>query len=114
MVDLSHSDYLQLVLSDQRQVKLWWKGMDAPGPTSREALRLRLVRTGKTWTVQQYIYASLILFVAMTLLVWLKSGSLPLGLGVGVVVGDLLADLARGQSFGHGAPFRPALRPSGT
>jgi len=58
------------------------------GQVSRkEALRLRLVRTGKTWTVQQYVYASLILFVAMTLLVWLKSGSLPLGLGVGVVLG---------------------------
>jgi tight adherence protein B len=59
-----------------------------PGSQSRrEALRLRLVRTGKTWTVQQYIYASLGLELAMTALVWLKSGSLALGLGVGVVIG---------------------------
>ena len=55
--------------------------------TRKEVLRLRLIRTGKNWTVQQYIYATVGLVVGMTLLVWLKSGSLGLGLGVGVVLG---------------------------
>jgi tight adherence protein B len=60
----------------------------AAGSQSRkEALRLRLVRTGKGWTVQQYLYWSLGLSAAVGLLVWLKSGSLLFGLGVGVVVG---------------------------
>lgn len=44
MVDLSHSDYLLLTLSDQRQVRLWWKGMDTAGVDSREALARRLRR----------------------------------------------------------------------
>jgi cell division septal protein FtsQ len=44
MVDLAHSDYLQLTLSDQRQVRLWWKGMDTAGVDSREALARRLRR----------------------------------------------------------------------
>ncbi len=55
--------------------------------TRQEALRLRLLRTGKNWTVQQYIYSTLGLMVGMTLLVWLKSGSPGLGLAVGVVIG---------------------------
>jgi tight adherence protein B len=53
----------------------------------KEVLRLRLVRTGKPWTVQQYMYASLGLMVGVTLLIWMKSGSLALGLGVGVLLG---------------------------
>ena len=43
-IDLSHSDYLQLTLADQRQVRLWWKGMDTAGVDSREALGRRLKR----------------------------------------------------------------------
>ena len=53
----------------------------------REALRLRLLRTGKGWTVQQYTTWSIGLLVAITLLIWLKSGSLVFGLAVGVVIG---------------------------
>jgi tight adherence protein B len=55
--------------------------------TRKEALRLRLLRTGKGWTVQKYMYISLSMIVGITLLVWLKSGSIGLGLAVGVVVG---------------------------
>jgi len=55
--------------------------------TRKEALRLRLLRTGKGWTVQQYMYVSLSMIVGISLLVWLKSGSLGLGLAVGVVIG---------------------------
>ncbi|MEI8243775.1 MAG: FtsQ-type POTRA domain-containing protein [bacterium] len=44
-VDISRPDYLHLTLRDQRQVKLWWKGMDAPtGGDSRDALGRRLKR----------------------------------------------------------------------
>ena len=59
----------------------------AGSQSRREALRLRLVRTGKTWTVPQYMYASAGLAILISLLVWLKSGSLALGLGVGVLIG---------------------------
>jgi len=45
VVDVSRTDYLELTLRDQREVKLWWKGMDAPaGGDSREALGKRLKR----------------------------------------------------------------------
>ena len=53
----------------------------------REALRLRLLRTGKGWTVQQYATWSIGLLAAMTVLIWLKSGSLVFGLAVGVMIG---------------------------
>lgn len=43
-VDISRPDYLQLVLSDQRQVKFWWQGLDAPTANSSDALALRLKR----------------------------------------------------------------------
>jgi len=55
--------------------------------TRKEALRLRLLRTGKNWTVQSYIYSSLGLTLAVALLIWLKSGSMAFGLMVGVVLG---------------------------
>ena len=42
MVDLSHQDYLHLMLSDQRQIKLWWKGMDTDSMEANESLRRRL------------------------------------------------------------------------
>ncbi len=52
-----------------------------------EALMLRLHRTGKPWTVTQYLYASLGLGLVVTALVYLKSGAALLALGVGIVVG---------------------------
>ena len=44
MIDISHADYLLLILADQRQVKLWWKGMSDGGAAADEALRKRLTR----------------------------------------------------------------------
>jgi cell division septal protein FtsQ len=42
-VDISRKDYLFLILQDHRQVRLWWRGMDAAsGNESREALGKRL------------------------------------------------------------------------
>ncbi len=53
----------------------------------KEALLLRLHRTGKNWTISQYLYASLGLAVAITLLVYLKTGAALLSLIVGIFVG---------------------------
>lgn len=41
-VDLSHPDYLQVSLADQRLVKLSWKGMDTTSAEARSALGRRL------------------------------------------------------------------------
>ena len=51
------------------------------------ALHLRLHRTGKTWTIQQYFYASIGLATLITALIYLKTQALLLGLGVGVIFG---------------------------
>ena len=60
----------------------------AAGSKSRiEALALRLDRTGKKWTVSQYLYASLGLTIAVAVLIFLKSGAPLLALGIGVLVG---------------------------
>jgi len=58
------------------------------GSNSRiDALAMRLDRTGKPWTVSQYIYVSLGLVIAVAVLVYLQSGAALLSLGVGALVG---------------------------
>jgi tight adherence protein B len=52
-----------------------------------EALQLRLLRSGKNWTLTQYMYTSLGLALAITVLIFLKSGAILLSLGVGLVIG---------------------------
>jgi tight adherence protein B len=52
-----------------------------------EALAVRLQRTGKGWTVTQYIYASLGIALAVTAIVYLRSGAAMLSLGIGIVAG---------------------------
>jgi tight adherence protein B len=52
-----------------------------------EALALRLHRSGKKWSISQYIYASIGLALAVTVLVYLKSGAALLSLGIGVLFG---------------------------
>ncbi len=52
-----------------------------------EALSLRLHRTGKGWTVSQYLYASLGIMLTITVLLYLKTGAALLSLGVGLVFG---------------------------
>lgn len=51
------------------------------------ALAMRLHRTGKGWTLSQYIYASGGLALGVTVLVFLKTGAAALALGVGLLVG---------------------------
>lgn len=52
-----------------------------------EALEMRLKRTGKKWTLSQYLYASIGIALTIAVLIYLRSGALLLSLGVGMVVG---------------------------
>jgi len=68
----------------QRKPKLYRKA----GAGSRiEALEMRLDRTGKGWSLSQYIYVSLGLWIAVAVLIYIQSGALMLSLGVGLLVG---------------------------
>lgn len=58
-----------------------------------EALAMRLNRTGKSWTVNQYLYATIGLIVAVAGLTFSLSGAPLLSLGVGAVVGAGLPHL---------------------
>jgi len=67
------------------------------GSSSRvEALVLRLHRTGMGWSLTQYLYASLGLMLAFTVLVYLKSGAVLLSLGVGILFGAGIPHMAVG------------------
>ena len=59
----------------------------ANSSTRIEALKLRLARTGKGWTLQQYVYATVGLIFAITALFYLRTGALWLSLAVGVALG---------------------------
>ncbi|KEO90348.1 pilus assembly protein TadB [Erythrobacter longus] len=61
-----------------------------------EALEMRLDRTGKGWTLSQYIYASLGLTIGVAVIVFLQSGAPLLALGVGAVIGCGLPHLVVG------------------
>ena len=61
-----------------------------------EALNLRLIRTGKPWTVTQYLYVTLSLILALTVLIYLKSGAVLMSLGIGVVLGAGIPHLVVG------------------
>jgi len=52
-----------------------------------EALEVRLDRTGKNWTLSQYLYASLGVTLFVALIIFLRSGALLMALAVGMFVG---------------------------
>ncbi|WP_114520584.1 type II secretion system F family protein [Altererythrobacter sp. ZODW24] len=52
-----------------------------------DALAVRLDRTGKSWSVSQYVYASLGIALAITVIMYLKTGAVLLSLGVGAIFG---------------------------
>lgn len=52
-----------------------------------DALAVRLDRTGKGWTVSQYLYASLGLALFIAVPVFLQSGAFLLSIGIGMVFG---------------------------
>lgn len=64
------------------------KSYKVAGSGSRvEALAMRLERTGKGWTVPQYIYASVGLALVVAVLIFIQSGAVLLSLGIGAAVG---------------------------
>jgi len=64
------------------------KQFKVAGSGSRtEALATRLARTGRNWTVRQYVYASAGLALAIALILFIKTGAIWLSLGVGTLVG---------------------------
>lgn len=64
------------------------KRHNVAGSDSRiNALILRLHRTGQTWTLTQYVYASLGIILAITLLIYLNTGAPLLALAIGLLVG---------------------------
>ncbi len=52
-----------------------------------EALAVRLDRTGKGWTLSQYLYATLGVALFITVIMFLRSGALMMSLAVGLFVG---------------------------
>ncbi|MGB3712552.1 MAG: type II secretion system F family protein [Erythrobacter sp.] len=85
------------------------------GSDSRlEALEMRLDRTGKGWSLSQYLYTSLGLVIAIAVLVYLQSGAPLLALGVGAVIGAGLPHLLVGyfikkRTNGFNAKFPDAI-----
>ena len=63
------------------------------------ALELRLKRTGKGWTVSQYLYISLGIGVVVMLLVFLKLGAPWLALGAGLMVGAAIPHFWVGRTI---------------
>ena len=71
------------------------KAFKIAGAGSRtEALATRLDRSGKGWSVSQYLYTSLGLGMAIAVLVFLQFGAPLLALGLGLVVGAGLPHMA--------------------
>jgi tight adherence protein B len=62
-----------------------------------EALAVRLMRTGKSWTPTQYLYTSLGIGLTLAVLLYLKSGSAALSLAVGVFFGAGIPHLVVGH-----------------
>lgn len=76
------------------------KRMRQAGSTSRvDALALRLDRTGKNWTLAQYAYASLGIGLVVAIILFLRSGSFALSLGVGTLFGAGLPHFIVGRAI---------------
>lgn len=52
-----------------------------------EAMEVRLDRTGKGWSLSQYIYTSLGLALAIAVVIYIQSGAILLSLGIGLLIG---------------------------
>jgi tight adherence protein B len=76
------------------------KAYAVKGSGSRmEALATRLDRTGKGWSVTQYIYTTIGLILGIAVVVFIASGAPLLALGVGLVVGAGLPHLVVGRAI---------------
>ncbi|MEO1488894.1 MAG: type II secretion system F family protein [Pseudomonadota bacterium] len=77
------------------------KTFKTAGSGSRiEALEMRLDRTGKSWTVSQYVYASVGLAIAVAVLMYLQTGALLLSAGIGLLMGAGIPHLVVGFLIG--------------
>ena len=79
-----------------------------------EALEMRLNRTGKGWTLSQYIYVSLGLALMVTVLLYLKTGAALLSLAVGLFVGAglphfMVGKFVKRRSDGFTSKFPEAI-----
>ena len=71
------------------------KKFKVAGSGSRaEALQLRLERSGKDWSVSQYLYASLGIALVVAVILYLRTGSAALSLGVGLLFGAGIPHMA--------------------
>ena len=59
-----------------------------------EALQIRLDRTGRKWTISQYLYTSLGIALGFAVIMYLRSGSLALSLAFGMLFGAGMPHLA--------------------
>jgi tight adherence protein B len=75
-------------------------GKIAGSGSRMEALELRLHRTGKGWTMSQYLYVSGGLTLAVLLLVFIKTGAPLLSLVAGLFVGIGLPHFIVGRAIG--------------
>jgi tight adherence protein B len=76
------------------------KRQKTPGSGSRvDALAIRLDRTGKNWSLSQYTYVSLGIGLAIATLLFLRTGSLPLSFGIGVLAGAGLPHFVVGRQI---------------
>lgn len=76
------------------------KAHKVAGSGSRlEALEVRLYRTGKNWTLQQYFYFSGGIAAAITVLVFLKTGAPLLALGTGLAIGAFVPHFWVGRTI---------------
>ena len=64
-----------------------------------EALAMRLDRTGKGWTLSQYAYGSLALGLIVAVILFLRTGSLPLSFAIGVAAGAGIPHLVVGRAI---------------
>ena len=77
------------------------KAQKVAGAGSRtEALEVRLDRTGKGWTVSQYIYATIGIILTIGVVLYIQTGALLLSLGVGAFVGLGVPHLVVGYFIG--------------
>jgi tight adherence protein B len=78
------------------------KAYRVKGSGSRiEALEMRLDRTGKPWTVSQYIYSSLGIALVVAVVLFIQSGAPLLALGVGAFAGLGIPHLVVGFFIGR-------------
>ena len=68
--------------------------------TKAELLSNRLAQTGRAWSISQYLYVCLAITVVLALLIFFQSGSVMLGIFVGLAVGFGLPHMVIGFLIG--------------